>query len=814
MTGRRPQRGLCAAVVGAVVALAAGAGCGPSVQGHGGGGSGTGAAPPELAHFTTSSVDKLDLLLMVDNSRSMADKQQVLAAAVPELVGGIVNPACVDGAGAPTAQQPAGPTDPCPVPGTRRRFPPLLDIHIGVITSSIGGHASDACPNSETFSCPGGATNTSNNDMGHLLARLDPCQGGKVSTYQNDGFLAWDPAGKDSPPGEAALGAIAVDPGTGAVTTVTPGVVPSLKDLVLGAGQIGCGYESSMESWYRFLVDPDPYQTIAVDPSTGRADPQGVDQVLLQQRADFLRPSSLLLVVGLSDENDCSIKEYGQFYFAAQQRDPANPAKNFYLPRARSECATNPNDKCCRSCGQDQSGCPADPGCTGTLDAKTDDTNLRCWDQKRRFGIDFLYPVDRYVTGLTSPLVPNRAGDMVPNPLFSDLNPADADSWVRDASLVMLTYVVGVPWQDVARDPFDAKKGFMRASELAMADANGHSRWDYLVGDPNNFVPPLDPHMIESDAPRTGTSPITGATLAPPAQAEGGPDAISGHEYTPGTTGGVQYAPDSLEYACIFPLPVPRDCADPGNLACDCTDPLNDNPLCASGAGGRTLQTHAKAYPGIRQLSLVKALGSQGVVGSICPAQVHDPGAGDYGYRPAIGAVLDALADRLGGTSEGNCVAKKLPADAAGHVACTILEARNTGLGPDACDAFCGKQAGRVAVPAADASLRAAALGDPLSASAGVDCVCEIPQLGGAPSPSCQDIGSPLAACECDTADIPLLGGQPVDGWCYVDVMSSPPLGNPELVKGCPETEKRELRWVGAGQPANGAIVFIGCDGG
>jgi hypothetical protein len=828
MMERTPRARLRAAAMGAVVALLAGVGCNSTVEGHGGHG-GTGGQPG-ISHFSTSGIDKLDLLLMVDNSRSMADKQQILAAAIPDLVRGVVNPPCVDGSGLPSAQQPSGPTDACPDPATRRKFAPLLDIHIGVITSSIGGHASDACPNTETYSCPGGATNATNNDMGHLISRLDPCNGGSVSTYQGNGFLAWDPAGKDTPPGESQLGSIAVDPATGAVTTVMPGLVASLKDMVLGAGQIGCGYESSMESWYRFLVDPEPYQTIAVDPSTGRADPQGVDQVLLQQRKDFLRPDSLLLIVGMSDENDCSIKEYGQFYFAAQQRDPTNPNKNFYLPKPRSECAVDPNDKCCRSCGQDQSGCPADPNCTGSLDAKTDDVNLRCWDQKRRFGIDFLYPIDRYVTGLSLPVVPNRAGDMVQNPLFSDLNPNDGASFIRDSSLVLLTYVVGVPWQDIARRRADGTPdllsgldalgnpvgGFKRGNELAMMDASGHTTWDYVIGNPGSAAGPLDPHMIESDAPRTGTSPITGDTLAPPSASEGGTDAINGHEYTPGTKNGVQAAPDDLEYACIFPLPSPRDCADPSIVSCDCTDPQNDNPLCKSGPNGRTLQTHAKAYPGIRQLALVKALGLQGTVGSICPAQLADPSARDYGYRPAVDAVLGVLGDRLWTEDTGNCLPRKLTADAQGQVACTILEARNTGqhLDAPACDALCGTLAGRTAVPASDASLRTAVEKDPVSVAAGVDCVCAIPQLGGAPSPSCQDVGSPLAACECDPATIPVLDGKQVSGWCYVDASASPPLGNPEILKSCPVTEQRQLRFVGAGAPANGTITFIACNDG
>ncbi|MFT3765808.1 MAG: hypothetical protein QM820_09855 [Minicystis sp.] len=801
----------------AALAIAVGtSGCGGDVTttmdaGTDGGEIGSSYDPP-VPFLNTSGIDKIDLLLMVDNSRSMADKQQVLAATVPDLIRAFVNPPCVDKQGASAPQQPGGPLEPCPA-GTKRRFPPVTDMHVGVITSSIGGHGSDACPNSETFSCGGALVNTSNNDHGHLVTRLDACTGGGVPSYQGKGFLAWDPTGKANPPGEGQLGSIAVDPSTGAVTTVTPGVVPSLKDMVLGAGQVGCGYEASLESWYRFLVDPDPYETITVDPQTQRATPQGIDSLLLQQRQDFLRPSSLLAIVGLTDENDCSIKEFGQFYFAAQQRDPSNPNKNFYLPKARSECATNPNDKCCRSCGQDQTGCPTDPNCPGSLDPKTDDVNLRCWDQKRRFGIDFLYPIDRYVTGLTQSIVPNRQGDMVPNPIFSDLDPTDADTTTRDSSMVLLTYIVGVPWQDLARDPTNPAKGVKTANEMAVPDTMGHSTWDYVIGDPSNFVPPLDPHMIEWNAPRTGTSPITGDTLAPPTSAPGmGSDAINGHEYTPGTVNGVQQVADDLQYACIFPLPQARDCGQPGQISCDCTDPQNDNPLCepvdpSDPSSPRTRQVRAKAYPGIRQLALLKALGSQGIAGSICPVQLDDPSAPTFGYRPAMTRLGDRLVTDLGPA----CLNRQLATDPLGRVDCAMLEVRNTGqhLDAQACNAFCAQQPGRSGVLAHHLALRGEALADPRALQMAADCVCEIPELQG--QKGCNNVSSELAACQCDPTDVPTLDGQTVNGWCYIDTTLNPPLGNPEIVADCPVDQKRLVRFVGAGNPAPGALLMISC---
>lgn len=784
-----------------------------------------------VTRLTESAVDKIDLLLMIDNSRSMADKQQILVQAVPDLVRGLVNPNCVDPE-SPEDQTKwvpvAGPLDNCPtVNGVvlKRDFTPVVDIHIGIVSSSIGGHGSDSCPNQDTVtgSCPGGAVNTTNNDMGHLVTRTDACTaptGG--TTYQDKGFLAWDPTQKKfDPPGEANIGEIKTSTNPdGTVDTITPGVVPSLKDLVLGTGQIGCGYEASIESWYRFLVDPDPYEKITVDPSNLRASPEGLDSVLLQQRKDFLRPSSLLAIVGLTDENDCSIKEYGQFWFAAQQRDPGNPNKNFFLPQPRSECALNPNDNCCRSCGQDQTGCPPDPACTGTLDAKTDDVNLRCWDQKRRFGIDFLYPIDRYKNGLTQPLVPNRVGDMVPNPIFSDLDPGDKDSTVRDAGLVFLAYIVGVPYQDIARDPNDLTKGFKNATELAKPlDDQGHTTWDYIVGDPANYVPPLDPHMIESTSARMGKNDLTGDSISPPTTNPGkGPDNINGHEYTPGLIDGVQVVPDDLQYACIFDLPQARDCKTTPS-SCDCSEPKNDNPLCeptdpANPGTTRTQQVRAKAYPGIRELALIKELGPQGIVGSICPKQLNNQAAADFGYRPAIGSIIERLKQALG----GQCLPRKLNPDTGGQVQCLILEARKTdGAHKADCDAFCdGKTADKLVArqhvsddhkPAVDA-----AKADPIAATAGWDCFCEIQQLNNGEEKDGKDVDPNdnfLDACQQDATNPPSLNGQAVDGWCYVE----PPVGNEAIVKDCPATEKRLVRFVGAGNPQPGATLFITCAG-
>lgn len=596
--------------LGALCACQGTASVGGAVNEGGGGGGGGGGSPP------LAKADKVDILLDIDNSRSMADKQQVLALALSDLVQALVNPPCLDANGQPVAQPPS-PNDACPV-GSAREYAPVEDIHLGIISSSLGGHGSDAC---------GTTGEASNDDKGHLLARTATGPGGMpIPTYQDQGFLAWDPGAKYSPPGES-------DPIAMANT---------FKDMVLGVGQVGCGYESQLESWYRFLVDPEPYESLTVDTLGDGVTLNGTDTVLLQQRADFLRPDSMLAIIMLTDENDCSIREEGQYYYVAVQT--SGGGAKFHLPVPRSECATNPNDPCCRSCGQAQGNCPADPSCQnpdGSIKSLTDledATNLRCYDQKRRFGIDFLYPIDRYTQALTSATIANRSGEMVPNPIFSDLNPNDAYSNIRDPGLVVLTGIVGVPWQDIARDPQNLALGFKSATELTDSSA-----WDVILGDPANYVPPQDPLMVESIDARSGTNPITGDPISPPGSIS---NPINGSEWTIASR-------NDLQYACIFDLPAgtEKDCSVPGT-SCDCSGTGDDltNPLCApnpNDGGNLTLQVRAKSYPGIRELSVLKGMGAQGVTTSICPAQLDTPTNVDYAYRPVVRSLLERMATRL-----------------------------------------------------------------------------------------------------------------------------------------------------------------------
>src|SRR5882757_6281812 len=88
-----------------------------------------------------TSVDKIDLLFMIDNSISMADKQAILADAVPLLVTRLVTPICVRSCTKADNCSPAQEKDGIPTQGNADatgkcgqgapEFSPIKDIHVG-----------------------------------------------------------------------------------------------------------------------------------------------------------------------------------------------------------------------------------------------------------------------------------------------------------------------------------------------------------------------------------------------------------------------------------------------------------------------------------------------------------------------------------------------------------------------------------------------------------------------------------------------------------------------------------------------------------
>jgi hypothetical protein len=315
-------------------------------------------------------------------------------------------------------------------------------------------------------------------------------------------------------------------------------------------------------------------------------------------------------------------------YLAAQQRNPVGSTTAFHLKSGTDACADDPYSPDCHHCYMS-----GGPGCSD-LPADSDSAPLRCFDQKRRFGWEAAYPLQRYIDGLTRTQIINRDGVVVANPLFAG---------GRDPANVVLAALVGVPWQDLAVDPTDLNKGYRKGN------ASGNQvDWPLVLGDPFSLDKATrseagDPLMRASSAARSGTL-VTGEVLGGP----GTWNSINGHEWLAGN--------DDLQYACIFPLEAPRDCAsDP--TSCDCGDGATQaqgNPLCETPVPGdpamkgdgksTTNQFRAKAYPAPRILHTLRGVGANGVLGSICAAQTSDPSRADFAYGPVIDAITDRAA--------------------------------------------------------------------------------------------------------------------------------------------------------------------------
>ena len=739
--------------------------------------------------FRQSAVDKVDILFMIDDSASMGDKQDLLKQAVPDLLTRLLAPDCISTSDPSVRARPTKQgNDLVCAAGLELEFPAVHDMHIGVVTSALGGGgAPDVCEPGAGAPTPAvGARH--DDDRGHLVNRTKPQTGtteppvDRANPIDGSGgsFLAWlppvtDNAGRPDPN-------VTKEPDESAVTA-------DFESLVVGVGEYGCGLEAQLESWYRFLVQPDPYDTIALDGSSpAKASLVGVDKVILKQRKDFLRPDSLVAVIMLTDEEDSwsdPLALGGRGWTTRTTKFPGSPFAGT-MPLPTSEC-TDPTNPSCTSCGftgnkangtaisadaNCQKSCGA--SCAGYYTPAEDGLNVRYTDDmKRRYGVDPQFPVQRYVDGLSSLKVPNRDGEHpggagvykgtknCTNPLFAkdlpDGTNVDPQALCnlapgpRTSDLVFFAVIGGVPWQLLVDD--------QSAFKAKLGDAD----WAKVLGkDPAGFDRTgIDPHMIESVTPRAGLAGPTSGNTADP---------IHGREWNTLTAKpGID-----LQYACTFPLPTPRDCTLAANAdVCDC-GPGSDSPLCDKAQPG--LQVRGKAYPTIRELRVAKALQDQGVVASLCARNVTDKTAADFGYRPAMRSILD----RMGSVLKAACLPQPLHVDALGAAPCLVLVSFEPGAGT--CDPTKGLK-----VPAADVLRRF-----------DQERLDELRKSS--PQATAQDLGPTCELTQIAPADYvdASCAGTNAPGWCYVTAKAAGL---------CPQA----IVFSPLGRPASGAKVDLEC---
>ncbi len=215
-------------------------------------------------------IDKVDLLLMVDNSNSMRENQTNIMSQFQTMIQTLTSPPCVS----PTNMTPhtcvAG--DPTEVP----QYPPVADMHVGVVSSDLG------TPGSSVPGC-------SNSDLGDD-GLLNPIRNGQALSHHEPWTTAPPTFGRpaDCMDPNQFPAFISFTSGTTNATTFT-------HDFQCNAGLFvnGCGLESMLDAVYRALVIHD-----ATD-HPGNTSPN----------AGFLRENALLAIVVLTDEEDGSVRD-------------------------------------------------------------------------------------------------------------------------------------------------------------------------------------------------------------------------------------------------------------------------------------------------------------------------------------------------------------------------------------------------------------------------------------------------------------------------------------------------------------------------
>ncbi|MBL8685360.1 MAG: hypothetical protein JNK05_39640 [Myxococcales bacterium] len=258
---------------------------------------------------------QLDLLFVIDNSGSMADNQSNFLAQVRPLIDRLTNPPCRSRANPSAPEHACNPMNPDDV----RVHEPATDLHVGVVSTDLG------TPGSMVPGCD----DPSRGDHG----LLNPIRNG----FALQSHLPWAPRRPNAvtaPSGFRPMvcnndinqfpSFITFCSNSADRTCDVPGLNMSTRDpdvfsdwFKCNAGIFinGCGLESQLESAWRALVHHDARQ------APGNMSPN----------AGFVRPSAVLAIVMLTDEEDGSVRDcnYDQG-FSSQNGDACDSALDIY----------------------------------------------------------------------------------------------------------------------------------------------------------------------------------------------------------------------------------------------------------------------------------------------------------------------------------------------------------------------------------------------------------------------------------------------------------------------------------------------------
>ena len=200
------------------------------------------------------AVDKVDLLFMVDNSGSMSEEQASLGTELPRLVQVLAS-------GDRTGDGPT-PDD----------FQAVKNLHVGVITSDmgVGDFVVPTCTRAPRFG-----------DDGLLRTAGNTSIAGCMAMYPT--FLEYEPG----------------------VSAQTPLQFGADFRCVASPGTGGCGFEQQLEATLK-AVTPATSATTFFGATRGHGD---------IENAGFIRPDSVIALVLVTDEEDCSIQSGSEDIF-------------------------------------------------------------------------------------------------------------------------------------------------------------------------------------------------------------------------------------------------------------------------------------------------------------------------------------------------------------------------------------------------------------------------------------------------------------------------------------------------------------------
>ena len=279
----------------------------------------------------------LDVLFVVDNSLSMATEQANLHAQLPHLIRVLTS-------GDRNPELP-------PEPGNAERyFTPVSSLHLGVITSELGVMRAPLPPwaAQQLAAC----ANDNASDDGLLQTRTTVATNGDTATV--DGQVTRILPNPACPAVDPQLGYLALETKDKTDEQLADESERTAREFgcISTVGVKGCAFEQQLEAMLKAVAPSTQGDFVGTTPQ-GHGKPNGANK-------GFVRDDALLVVVQVTDEDDCSIKDGGQVLFETQ-----------FVPSDTS------NDRW-----------------------KKFPLNLRCGQAAEEANSDIIQPVQRYIDGL------------------------------------------------------------------------------------------------------------------------------------------------------------------------------------------------------------------------------------------------------------------------------------------------------------------------------------------------------------------------------------------------------------------------------